>query len=257
LAGPPLGTFLFQSVSQAFPFLLDAVSYAVSVFSLGLIKTEFQGERPKEERHLLVEIREGLSWLWRQPLIRFMAFLTGGLNFVNAGTFLVLIVLAKELGAEPYQIGFMVSIGALGGIVGAAVGGTIQKRFTFGQVIITVGWIATILYGFYIFAPNFIVLGILMALSWMIGPIYNVVQFSYRLALIPERLLGRVNSTFRLLAFGFQPLGALLSGILLEVIGATNTILFNLAILVVLSIATTINSHIRNAKPIDQVAVES
>ena len=44
-----------------------------------------------------------------------------------------------------------------------------------------------------------------MALSWMIGPIYNVVQFSYRLALIPERLLGRVNSTFRLLAFGFQP----------------------------------------------------
>jgi predicted MFS family arabinose efflux permease len=257
LAGPPLGTFLFQSVSQAFPFLLDAVSYAVSVFSLGLIKTEFQGERPKEERHLLVEIREGLSWLWHQPLIRFMAFLTGGLNFVNAGTFLVLIVLAKELGAEPYQIGFMVSIGALGGIVGAAVGGTIQKRFTFGQVIITVGWIATILYGFYIFAPNFIVLGILMALSWMIGPIYNVVQFSYRLALIPERLLGRVNSTFRLLAFGFQPLGALLSGILLEVIGATNTILFNLAILVVLSIATTINSHIRNAKPIDQVAVES
>ena len=89
LAGPPLGTFFFQSVSRAFPFLLDAISYAISVFSLGLIKTEFQGERPKEDRHLLVEIREGLSWLWHQPLIRFMAFLTGGLNLVNAGTFLV------------------------------------------------------------------------------------------------------------------------------------------------------------------------
>lgn len=256
LVGPPLGTFLFQSVNLAFPFVIDAISYAVSVVSLGLIKTEFQGERPKEERHLLVEIREGLTWLWRQPLIRFMAFLTGGFNFVSAGTFLVLIVLAKELGAEDYQIGFMVSIGALGGIVGAAVGGTIQKRFTFGQVIITVGWIGAIIYGLQIFAPNFIVLGILMALSWMISPIYNVVQFSYRLALIPERLLGRVNSTFRLLAFGFQPIGAVLSGILLKTVGTTNTLLFNLVVMVLLAIATTINSHIRNAKPIDQVPVE-
>jgi MFS family permease len=253
LVGPPLGTLLFQTVSRAFPFLLDAVSYAFSVASLAFIKTEFQGERHKEERHLLVEIREGLSWLWNQPLIRFMAFLTGGLNLVNSGTFLILIVLAKELGAEDYQIGFMVSIGALGGILGAVVGGTIQKRFTFGQVIITTGWIATIIYGFYIFAPNFIILGILMALSWMIGPIYNVVQFSYRLALIPERLLGRVNSTFRLLAFGFQPVGAAMSGILLSAIGTTNTLLVNLVILILLSAATTINSHVLHAKRIEEL----
>ena len=99
-------------------------------------------------------------------------------------------------------------------------------------------------------------LGILMALSWMISPIYNVVQFSYRLALIPERLLGRVNSTFRLLAFGFQPIGAAISGILLSTVGTTNTLLFNLVVMVLLAIATTINSHIRNAKPIDQVPVE-
>ncbi|MEO5953662.1 MAG: MFS transporter, partial [Chloroflexia bacterium] len=208
LAGPPIGTFLFQSVGRAFPFLLDAVSYFVSMISLIFIKTEFQGERPKEERHLLIEIKEGLTWLWGQPLIRFMAFLTGGLNFINAATFLILIVLAKDLGATDGDIGFLASIAALGGVLGAVLGGQIQKKFTFGQVIIATGWIATVIYFLYLFAPNFIVLGILMAFSWMIGPIYNIVQFSYRLALIPERLQGRVNSTFRLLAFGFQPIGA-------------------------------------------------
>src|SRR5438128_8575713 len=53
LAGPPIGTFLFQSVSRAFPFIADAISYGVSVFSLALIKTNFQGQRLQERRHLL------------------------------------------------------------------------------------------------------------------------------------------------------------------------------------------------------------
>lgn len=258
LTGPPLGAVLYEQVSRAFPFILDSISYAVSVVSLFFIKTEFQGDRSKvEQRHLIVEIREGLSWLWSQPLIRFMAFLTGGLNFVGAATFLILIIKAKELGATETEIGFLVSIGAVGGILGAVLGGQIQKRFTFGQVIITVGWLGAVLYFFYLFAPNFIVLGVIMALSWMIGPIYNVVQFSYRLALIPERLQGRVNSTFRLLAYGLQPIGAALSGILLAIIGTDNTIIFFGVISVLLAVATTINSYVRNARPIEKVAAET
>lgn len=254
LAGPPIGAFLFQTIGRAFPFIIDAVSYGLSAVSLLFIKTPFQGERTVEQRHILVEIREGLSWLWGQPLIRFMAFLTGGLNFSNSATFLILIVLAKNLGANDAEIGLMVSIAALGGIVGSLLGGRIQKRFSFGQVIITVSWIAPALYSLYLFAPNFLILGIITALSWVTTPIYNVVQFSYRLALIPDRLQGRVNSTFRLLAFGFQPLGSAIAGILLKVVGTTNTILFYLAVLILLAIATTLNSHVRNARPIGEVA---
>ncbi len=253
LAGPPVGAFLFQTVSRSFPFVLDAVSYAASVVSLSFIKTEFQGERKREERHLLLEIKEGLAWLWANPLIRYMAFLTGGLNFGNSGTFLILIVVAKNLGASDGEVGLMVSIAAVGGIVGSLVGGQIQKRFTFGQVIITVSWISTFLYALFPFAPNFLVLGIISALIWMVAPIYNVVQFSYRIALIPERLQGRVNSTFRLMAYGFQPLGSAIAGVLLAVVGSTNTLLFYLAVIFLLAVLTTINSHVRNAKPLEQL----
>jgi MFS family permease len=256
LVGPPIGGFLFQSVSRAFPFVADAISYAVSVISLFFIKTQFQGERNVEQRHLVVEIREGLSWLWHQPLIRFMAFLTGGLNFVNASTYLILIVLAKDLGASDAQVGFMFSIASAGGIVGSLLGGQIQKRFTFGQVIIGVGWFATILYAFFLVSPNFIVLGIVAGIGWMTSPIYNVVQFSYRLALIPDRLQGRVNSTFRLLAFGFQPLGSAIAGILLKAVGTTTTILFYLAVFMLLSVMTTLNSHVRHARPISELTTD-
>lgn len=182
-----------------------------------------------------------------------MAFLTGGINFVNSATFLIILVAAKNLGASETEIGWMFSIAASGGIVGSLLGGQIQKRFTFGQVIITVGWIAVLLYPLYAIAPNFYVLGVIAGLSFMTGPIYNVVQFSYRIALIPDALQGRVNSTFRLLAYGFQPLGQALAGILLATIGIAPTILFYFGWLVFINVMTTINPHVRNARPIAEV----
>ena len=65
-----------------------------------------------------------------------MAFLTGSINLVNAGTGLIVILLAQDLGARPVDIGLIFSIGGIGGILGSLVGGRVQKRFTFGQAII-------------------------------------------------------------------------------------------------------------------------
>lgn len=254
LTGPPLGGLLYQSVSRVFPFIFDAVSYTLSVVSLLFIKTQFQGEyNAGESRNLRAEIGEGLKWLWSQPLIRFMAFITGGNNFVFAGGALILIVLAKDLGAGEAAIGTMFSIGAVGGIAGSILGGQIQKRFTFGQVIISVMIAQALIMPFFAFAPHIIALGVLFALLYMTSPIYNVVQFSYRLALIPDRLQGRVNSTFRLIAFGFQPLGSFLSGVLLEGIGGPLTVLVMAGWLAVLAILTALSSHVRNARPIAEV----
>jgi hypothetical protein len=101
--------------------------------------------------------------------------------------------------------------------------------------------------------PQFFWLGVVSALMYVTGPVYNVVQFSYRLALIPDELQGRVNSTFRLLAFGFNPLGAALSGILLERIGTTPTILAFSFFYLALAISTTLNTHVRNARPVEEV----
>jgi predicted MFS family arabinose efflux permease len=250
IVGPSLGTALYQTLGRAAPFVADAISYTVSMITLAFIRTEFRSSSVHEKKDLLVEIAEGLRWLWHQRLIRFMAFLTGGFNLVNAATGLLLIVLAKELGASDLDIGLMFSIGGLGGIVGSLVGGQMQKRFTFGQVIIGCMWAAALLFPLYAAAPSHLWLGVLFALGYFLGPVYNVVQFSYRLALIPDALQGRVNSTFRLLAFGFMPIGAALGGFLIERIGATSTVIVFSAWYLLMAVATTVNSHVRNAQPI-------
>lgn len=254
IIGPSFGTLLYQAVGRAAPFVADAASYLVSVVSLLLIRARFQTSKPSAVMNLRAEIAEGLRWLWRQPLIRFMAFLTGGINFVNGGTALILIVMAKELGAQPVDIGLIFSIGGIGGILGSLAGGQIQKRFSFGQVIIATMWIYAALFPLYAVVPGYLLLGVVAALIYLVAPIYNVVQFSYRLALIPDALQGRVNSTFRLLAFGFIPIGAALSGYLLEHAGPVATITVFSIWNALLAVAATVNRHVREARPLGELA---
>ena len=255
IVGPSFGAMLYQAFGRSVPFIADAASYVVSVASLLRIRTAFRTAPPATKWNLHVEIAEGLRWVWHNPLIRYMAILTGGLNLINAAFPLIVIVLAKHLGAGDGEIGVIFSLGGIGGVVGSLVGGQIQRRFTFGQVIVAVVWLEALLFPLYAIAPSYILLGVIAGLIFVLGPIYNVVQFSYRLSIIPDALQGRVNSTFRLIAFGFMPVGAWLSGVLIERVGALDTVLVFAAWLLLLAGITTVNRHVRKARPIAQAAV--
>jgi MFS family permease len=252
LLGPSLGGALYTA-GRLLPFIADAISYVVSVISLFFIRTKFQKERIAPRRKLWVEIREGLNWLWHQPLIRFIAILTGGNNLINSGFVLIIIVLAQRQHASSFTIGLIFAVGGIGGIIGALIATPLQKRLSFAQAIIGTSWLFALFIPFYIIAPNPLVLGIITAATFVAGPVYNVVQFSYRSAIIPDELQGRVNSVFRLIAFGGQPLGLALTGLLIQNIGVIPTILLDSAGMVILAIAATVNTHVRNARPLSEI----
>jgi predicted MFS family arabinose efflux permease len=250
IVASPMGGFLFQSLGRTVPWIFDSISYVVSVISLTFIKTEFQAERTAAQRKLRVEIMEGLRWLWQQRLIRYMAFCTGMLNLVGTGTLLPLYVLARHQGASPAIIGSMFAVGSIGGVAGSLFGPWIQRRYTFGQVIIATVWLQALFTPLYAIAPNTLLLGVISAFIFVNGPVYNVVQFSYRLALIPDELQGRVNSAFRLVAFGFNPLGGALSGVLIQRYGAVTTVLVFSVILLSVAVLTMVNPQVRHARPL-------
>ncbi len=253
LISPPLGGLIFQSLGRTVPFLLDSVSYAVSVASLFLIRTQFQLDRTAPRRSLSTEIMEGLRWLWGQPLIRYMGLLTGGLNFVTSGTFLIILIIAKHQGASPSLIGVMFAIGAVGGLLGAMVAPSIQKRFGFTQVIVTTVWIQALSIPLFAVAPNVVILGVLGGISFAVSPIYNAVQFSYRMAIIPDALQGRVNSAMRLAIFGTMPVGSVLAGVLIQGFGAVTSVLVFGGVIVTLATITSLNPQVRSARPNEEV----
>jgi len=252
LIGPSLGGALY-SIARMLPFLADAISYGASVGSLFFIRTKFQEERVNAPHNMWGEIREGLVWLWRQPLIRFMAILTGGFNLLLSGFALIIIVIAQHQHASSFTIGLIFAAGGIGAVVGAIFAPAMQKRLTFAQAIIGTTVLTAVILPLYAIAPNVFFLGVITVFAYGIGPIYNVVQFSYRLALIPDKLQGRVNSVFRLIAFGGQPLGLASTGLLIQTLGVIQAILVCAAGMALFAVATIANRHVRGAKPLNEV----
>jgi MFS family permease len=249
LTGPPLGGLLYQGFSRAAPFLVDAVSYGASVLSLSFIRVRFQEERAPSVATLRGDIRQGLAWLWGQPLLRFLAFLALGFNivFFSPGYVLILIELSRGLHASPAAIGAIFAIGALGGVAGALLVTRVRKRFRFGHIMVACGWLLVLVYPLYLVAPNVVVLGIVMAALATIGTLYNIVQYSFRLERIPDQLQGRVNSVFRLVAFAGQPVGAAATGLALQRLGPRPTVLLITVCLVLMAVATTASTRVRTS----------
>jgi MFS family permease len=249
LLGPPIGGFLF-AVTRVLPFVADSLSYTASVISLLFVRREFQEERLPAQRSLWKDIWEGLAWLWKEPIVRAMAFLSSIAWIVLASLNLVVIVLAHQQRVPPWGIGLIIGLGGVGGILGSIAAAPIQHRFRFGGIIIACAWAWALLWPLYAIAPNGVVLGMISAGLYCIFPLYNVTQMSYRVALIPDHLQGRVNSAFRLISFSGQPVGLAISGVLMQSIGPQRAVLVMAVAPLVMALGATLSASVRNARPI-------
>ncbi len=246
LVGPAVGATVFQ-IGRSIPFLIDTFSYLISAFASMLISKEFQQKREQEEDlEIMKELKEGISWLLNNKILRFMAFINAGAAFVLADLYLILIVLAKEQGATTTQIGAIASIAAVGTIIGSIVGSRIEKKYRPGRLIINLNWLLVFLFLSYILAPNFIVLGIITASISFIGSIWTVVQVGYRVSLVPDELQGRVNSVFRFTVYSVVPLGMIVTGIFLQAFGAKITVVLFSLILLFVVITASLNKEFRS-----------
>ncbi|HET9999780.1 MAG TPA: MFS transporter [Ktedonobacteraceae bacterium] len=249
LAGPALGGVLY-GLGKFVPFLTDALSYVVSVVSLLFIKVKFQGERIARQRSLWFEIKEGLNWLWHEPLIRFIGVLGSAVHLMGAGIIIVIILLAQHLHASTFVIGVMLAMDGVGSITGAFIGGKISKRFRFQNIVITTMWLWAIIWPLLAFASNIVMLAALLCSLYLVITIFDVTQFSYRVALIPDELQGRVNGVYRMILFGGDTVGLMLVGVLLQTLGTFTTILIYGAGIAIVALVATLNPHMRRAQAV-------
>jgi MFS family permease len=247
LLGRSLGGILY-SLGQLLPFLTDAISYLVSVISLYFLNVPLQEKREVPPRALRVEIWEGLHWLWRQPLLCFIALLGSAVHIFGGGMVLLVIVQAQQQHASPFIIGLILGVGGIGTMLGAFLGGLLQKRFSFARLTMLTQWLSALFFPMYIFAPNESWLAVVVAVLSAVMTIYGVIQFSYRLTLIPDEMQGRVNSVFRLVLFAGDPIGLALTGALLQVIGVVPTVWCYTVALVILAVVSMLNRSLRAAR---------
>lgn len=253
LLGPALGGAIY-SLGKFLPFLLDACSYLLSVLSLSWIRAKFQQERAGRPEKLWIEIRAGLLWIWRQPLIFFIAF-TGTLtHLLFDGIVLLVIVLGQHMHAAPFAIGLVLAMDGVGGMIGSILADRFQRILTFRVAFIGGHWLWAVLWFLLLLPRDMIALSIVVALLYAVLMIADLAQFSYRRVLIPDEFQGRVNSVFRLISYSGAPFGLALAGFLLQAYGPTATILLLGCGVVVTATLIALNPHVRRARPLAELA---
>lgn len=217
--GTPVGGFLI-GLSLITPFIFDTLLMLVSVFFITGIKGKFERvENINKDQKTSEMIKEGVEWLKNNTLLKRLAVYTGIANFFGSMQFPIMILFAQELiGLNAIQYSFLAYGAAIGGLVGSQVANKINARLEESRTLL----ISVALFGIGMFAPYlttnpFVVAGS-FGLSSFGSVLWNVQAVSIRQALIPDNLLGRVNSVYRLLALGLNPIGAIFGGTIVKIL---------------------------------------
>jgi MFS family permease len=229
IAGPGAGGLLIQALTAPYAVLVDALSFLWSAGWISAIKARPPKPERKPDRHLGREMKEGLAFVLGNRILRSIAMCTGSSNlFSSMAVGVTYILLARQLDLSAGLIGLLTSTSAVGGLIGSLAATRISDRVGQGPVI----WKSALLFAPTAFVAPFLHRDWTLALyagsqivMWASVVVYNIAQVSFRQALCPPHLLGRMNATMRFLVWGTMPLGGLLGGVLGAAIGVRPTLL--------------------------------
>ncbi|MEV4114564.1 MFS transporter [Nonomuraea sp. NPDC049695] len=225
MVGAPLAGILILWAGPSTLLIVDGVTFLLSalLISAGVPHID-TGER--ESGGYLRDLRDGLTFLWRDRLQLSATGMIVVVNMLDTGVTQVLLALyARDVAGDPRAFGLLtggLGAGAVAGtIVYGAAGGRLPTRLTYGWCFLIAGVPRVLVLA--LGAPFPVALGV-AALSGFaagaINPILGVIQFDR----IPARLRARALSAMTAAAYAAMPLGGLLAGSLTELTGLTTTL---------------------------------
>ncbi len=236
LAGGPVGAFLF-ALTAAVPFGIDAATFLAGGLLISVIRTPMQDRLGTEAGSMWSDIVEGLRFVWNYKFMRGLAIAVAIANFsLGAGGSILVLLAIDELGLSDAGYGVLVGVGAIGGVVGALVSSRIAHRIgrrwtmTIGTGIVAIGQLTVGV------STDGVTAAVGLTLGLFGVTIFTVVGRTLRQALTPDRLLGRVVASFRLIGIGALPFGALFGGWVARAAGLRSPYLISSALFVLAAV---------------------
>lgn len=227
IGGPAAGGLVLTVVTAPVLFVGEAVGYLLSAVFLARTRDREVAVLAADRRPLTAEIKEGLAYVVRHPLISRIAACTGAMNFCGMLIFTMMpVLILRDLGLGPQGMGLIMGAGAVGGLLGAVAAPRLAGWLGEGTVIPLCAVASSV---FLVPVPVAAMvaqpgtgLALLLLHEFCFGfvvLVYNIMQLSMRQRVCPPRLLGRMNASIRFVVWGVMPLAALASGFLAEHIG--------------------------------------
>lgn len=218
VAGGPLGGLLFAAAA-VLPFAADAATYLVAAVLVSVVHTNLgpysaAQDRPAPQliRH---DIAEGFRFVFTHPVLRPLTVAAALVNLGGGAVGAILVLFAVEtVGLSEVGFGLLLGLGAIGGLLGASLAARLVaargRRITIvgGAAVVATGSLALAV----VDAP------LTLAAAWFVisaaTATSNVVTRSLRQTVTPDRLLGRMVTSIRLVGLGAIPVGAVVGGLL-------------------------------------------
>jgi predicted MFS family arabinose efflux permease len=233
LIGPGVGGALLQALGAPLMLLANGGLHGLSAAVIWKMNTResLQGKEPEKRASFRRQIAEGLEVVWQTPLLRTMIGARGLLGFFNATLEAVFVLyIVRVLGVDPVALGIVFGIGGAGFLVGAMLPARSNQRLglgvttTLGAVTIAVSDLLVPLAE----GTGWLVLPLLALAQFFFGlgmTVFNVNGASVRQLTVSPTMQGRASSISSFLAVSAVPAGALLGGLLGEVIGLREPLL--------------------------------
>jgi hypothetical protein len=222
LVGPPVGGALY-GISRAIPFAANAVSYLCSTLALLLMRTPFEEARAADRGPLRAQLAEGLRYTWGQAFLRTTAVLYGAGNLLTSGLFLLIVLIGEREGLTPGAIGLLSATVGIGTLVGSLASPLLRKLLAIRTILLLELWTWPATWA-YVVWPHAWVLAGWGLLFGVAAPVTDSVVVGYRLAVTPDRLVGRVESVRTTISLTASPVGPLLAGSLFAATGPRATV---------------------------------
>jgi MFS family permease len=259
LAGPGLAGVLVGAITAPFAILVDAVSFVASAGLVLRIRSPEGVPAPETKPSMRRELVEGLRFLLGHWYQRPLAITVAVSNFFNTLAFSIFLVyLVRELELSAETIGLMLAASNVGWVAGAVFAGRVSNRLGVGPVLVGSAILFSVSIVLIPAAPQpyaipFIVTGLMLATFG--GIVFNVTGISFTQAIVPDRMLGRINATRRFIVWGVIPLGSLTGGALASVAGLRATLWVG-AIGGSLSFLPLLFSRVRSIGPMEEAVRE-
>lgn len=217
--GPLVAGLLIRVASAPVAVLVNAVTYAISAVVMLTIREPEPRPQRQHDRHVGRDMVEGARWVYRH---RTLAPYAVGLHlwffFHSLMTTLYVFYASQGLGLGPLAIGVTLACAGVTGVVGAGLAPRAGERFGAGKVCVFSDWLTPAAYLGVFLAPaggaGVIVLCLAFAINGVGMGLKGPMELSYRNAVTPSRLRGRMNATIRTFNWGMVAVSAPLAGFL-------------------------------------------
>jgi Na+/melibiose symporter-like transporter len=204
------------------PFGFDAATFLVAALLALRLRADLgvPADQVAARRALRAEIAEGLRWLWSHRELRLICVLLTLWNLVESALLAILVLYALEVLRLPEaSYGLLLAGLAVGGVVGSLLAERVGRAAGTGRSLAGAVWLTVLAYAGTGLTSNGVVAFLMLALAGAAAFVWNVLVVSFRQAITPARLLGRVNSAFRFASWGVISIGAALGGLAAELLG--------------------------------------